>query len=98
VVDITAIIEAVIALLVSIATVFLVPWLKEKRLWETAKVGVLAAEQIFKGDGRGPEKLAYVKDWLKTRGYDVDTDRVLNVIEALVYACINAPVSGGGAA
>lgn len=48
------------------------------------KMLVYAAEQIY-GDGRGKDKLQYVKDQLIERGYDIDLDE----IEAAVYDAFN---------
>ncbi len=56
-----------------------IPWLKAKTtaqqqeyLLSTVRVLVYAAEQIY-GAGRGGEKLQYVEDELKTRGFKLDT-------------------------
>lgn len=48
------------------------------------KMLVYAAEQIY-GDGRGKDKLQYVKDQLIERGYNIDLDE----IEAAVYDAFN---------
>ena len=48
------------------------------------KMLVYAAEQLY-GDGKGKEKLQYVKDQLIERGYDIDLDE----IEAAVYDAFN---------
>lgn len=90
-VDITTIIEAIITLIVALITTFLIPYLKEKygneklnniKLW--VKIGVEAAEQLFDGDGRGEEKLAYVLNFLEQKGVTVDTDSLRAMIEAEV--------------
>ena len=56
-----------------------IPWLKAKTtaqqqeyLLSTVRVLVYAAEQIY-GAGRGGEKLQYVEDELKARGFKLDT-------------------------
>lgn len=90
-VDITIIIEAIIALIVALITTFLIPYLKEKygneklntiRLW--VRVAVEAAEQLFDGDGRGEEKLAYVLNFLEQKGITVDTASLRAMVEAEV--------------
>ena len=49
------------------------------------KIAVSAAEQIFKGSGRGEEKKQYVIAWLKERGFTVDENELDALIEAAVY-------------
>ena len=48
------------------------------------KIGVAAAEQLYKGAGRGEEKKQYVIDFLKQKGFKVDEESVINAIEAAV--------------
>ena len=62
-IDITPIINAVIALAAAGVTVFLIPWIKSKttdeqrkELLEWVKIGVAAAEQLYKGQGRGEKR------------------------------------------
>lgn len=62
-IDITPIVNAVIALLAAGVSVFLIPWIKSKttdaqrkELLEWVKIGVAAAEQLYEGQGRGEEK------------------------------------------
>ena len=71
-IDITPIINAVIALLAAGVSVFLIPWIKSKttdaqrkELLEWVKIGVAAAEQLYEGQGRGEEKKQYVLDFLQ---------------------------------
>jgi type II secretory pathway pseudopilin PulG len=77
-IDLTPIIEAVIALLAAIVTYKLVPWIRARTTAEqqallgaTAKTLVYAAEQMY-GAGRGAEKLDYVIGELRARGFDAD--------------------------
>ena len=90
--DITPIIEAVAALIGVIVTCVLIPFIKSKttasqqaeiNAW--VKIAVSAAEQIFKGSGRGEEKKAYVIAWLKEHGVKVDETELDALIEAAVY-------------
>ena len=90
-IDITPIVNAVIALLAAGVSVFLIPWIKSKttdaqrkELLEWVKIGVAAAEQLYKGAGRGEEKKQYVIDFLKQKGFKVDEESVINAIEAAV--------------
>lgn len=65
-IDITPIVNAAIALIGAGVSVFLIPWLKSqtteaqrKELTAWVKIGVAAAEQLYKGAGRGEEKKQY---------------------------------------
>jgi len=90
-VDLTPIINAVLALLAALITAFLIPWLKKKmsaqdyaRLTLIVGTAVKAAEQIYFGQDRGAEKMAYVLEILKQNGYDVNVDSITAMIEAAV--------------
>lgn len=90
-IDITTIVNAVIALIAAAITTFLIPWLRSKTtaqqredLIAWAKIAVSAAEQIYKGDGRGEEKKQYALEFLKANGFSVDEKSVNAAIEAAV--------------
>ncbi len=90
-VDVTAIVNAVIALIAAVVTAFIIPWIKSKTtvqqredLIAWVKIAVAAAEQIYKGEKRGAEKKQYVLDFLKDNGFSVDSDSVNAAIEAAV--------------
>ena len=90
--DLTPIIEAVAALIGVVITCILVPFIRSKTTAEQqkeinawVKIAVSAAEQIFKGRGRGEEKKQYVIAWLKERGFTVDENELDALIEAAVY-------------
>lgn len=85
-IDLTPVLQAVIGLLAALITYRLVPWIKARTTNEqqalmqaTIRTLVFAAEQIY-GAGGGAEKMQYVQDQLKARGFDVD----LAAIEAAV--------------
>lgn len=91
-IDLTPVMEAVIALIVAVITAFVIPWLKGKisadkleeiELWVT--VAVEAAEQLYKGSGRGEEKKAYVVQFLQEKGFTLDPDSLDKLIEAAVF-------------
>ena len=99
-VDITVIVEAVITLIVAVITAVVIPYIKAKttaqqqaqiKTW--VKIAVTAAEQIFRGSGRGTEKKEYVLEWLSEHGIVVDESRIDAMIEAAVYE-INVGVDG----
>lgn len=90
--DITTIIEIVFALIGTIFTAVVVPYIKSKTTTEQqseinawVRIAVTAAEQIYKGSGRGQEKKAYVLAWLSERNIKVDEARLDALIEAAVY-------------
>ena len=82
----------VITLLGTIITLMVIPWLKTKidsNQWQTlqdwAKVGVCAAEVLFKGTNLGKDKLAYVTKYLNEMcekyNYHFDETTVRQAIE-----------------
>lgn len=89
-VDLTPILEALIALVGAAITVFLIPWLKTKMTNEQfAKVqafvqtGVFAAEKLY-GAGNGDKKLKYVEDFLQTKKIKLDTKTLKAMVDAEV--------------
>ena len=96
-IDLTTIINAIIALLAALVTYRVIPWIKAKTTNEQqayiralVKAGVYAAEQIYNTDGMGSEKMAYVKNYLQSFGFDINVTE----IEAAVSEYINKPVDG----
>lgn len=90
-IDITPIVNAVIALLAAGVSVSLIPWIKSKttdeqrkELLEWVKIGVAAAEQLYEGQGRGEEKKKYALEFLASMGFTVDEEAVNAAIEAAV--------------
>jgi len=93
-IDLTAIINCVIALLAALVTYRVIPWIKAKTTNEQqayiralVKAGVYAAEQIYQTDGMGRKKMEYVKEFLYQHGFDVN----ITEIEAAVAEYINYP-------
>lgn len=90
-IDITTIVNAVIALIAAVISVFVIPWIKSRttsqqreELIAWVKIAVAAAEQMYKGSGRGAEKKQYVLDFLESNGFTIDDDSVNAAIEAAV--------------
>ena len=95
-IDLANIIRAVIALIATLITSFLIPWIKRKCDEEKLKniqtwvsIAVYAAEQIFNGPGLGEEKKAYVLKFLCDHGYTVNADELDAMIEAAVLEMKN---------
>lgn len=91
-IDITPIIEAVIGLIAAIVGGVLIPYIRSKTTAEEqkeiaawVKIAVTAAEQIYKGSGRGEEKKQYVLNWLKEHNITVDAEAIDAMIESAVY-------------
>lgn len=94
-INLTPIIQAILALMAALITYRLIPWIKarttaaqQSNIRAAVKVLVFAAEQLY-GAGKGKEKLQYVRDRLREQGFDVDTDE----IEAAVGEYINHGLS-----
>lgn len=106
--NITPVIEAVFALIAAIITAIVVPYIKSRTTTQQqtqiaawVRIAVTAAEQLYKGSGRGAEKKAYVLDWLHEHGVTVDESKLDAMIESAVYEINNSvfvtsePVEGG---
>jgi hypothetical protein len=85
-IDLTPVIQAIIALLAALVTYKLIPWIKSKTTVEqqtalniAARTLVFAAEQIY-GDGKGADKFDFVVMKLQEHGFTADPA----VIEAAV--------------
>lgn len=89
--DITPIVAIIIALIFAVITIIIAPWIKSRttseqltQIMSWVNIAVLAAEQLFKGIGRGEEKKQYVIDFLKSKGYYIDAEKIEAMIEAEV--------------
>ena len=81
-IDLTPIIQAIIALIAAIITAKVIPWIKARTTNEQQKLLkavtttlVFAAEQIY-GAGKGHLKMEYVANALAAKGYEVDHDMI----------------------
>ena len=90
-IDITLILNSVIALAAAIVSTVIIPWIRSKTttqqreaLMAWVKIAVEAAEQIFSGEGRGDEKKKYVAAFLEEKGFKIDGRSVDAAIEAAV--------------
>ncbi len=83
--DWTTIVIAFIGLItticVTLITKQLLPWLKEKNLYQAALIGVDAAEAMY-GRYHGDAKLEYAINSLKIKGFDVETLPVIDALKA----------------
>jgi len=97
-IDITPVVNAAVILIGAVITAFVVPWIQNKtsaaRFSEIScwvSVAVEAAEQIYKGTGRGKEKKAYVLSFLESKGFTIDFDSLDNLIESAVFSLPETP-------
>lgn len=90
-IDLTQIVIALIGLAVSLITSYLIPYINTHissdkldliRKW--AEVAVKCAELTYSGDKRGTDKKQFVIDFLKSKGFAVNTSEVEAIIEATV--------------
>ena len=95
-IDLTPIIDAVIALAAALATAFLIPWIKKRlsaedqeKLTFWLKIGVQAAEEYYRGPGQGEAKAEYVRQLLRKKGYDLDVNEVIALINSTVWELIH---------
>lgn len=94
--DLTLIAVFAIGLIVAVITLTILPWAEanvdEKRFRKALSIicmAVEAAEQIFKGSGRGAEKKDYVLKILELNGCSLDMEVVDVAIESAVYQLQN---------
>ena len=104
-INLTKILLAVFDLIAIIITYRLVPWIKAKTTNEQqiyiralVKAGVFAAEQIYKAEGMGTQKMEYVKQFLLSHGYDINVTEIeaavseyINNVPGMVYAQVQLP-------
>lgn len=94
-IDLTPLIEALIALFSAIITLFILPKLTQclnKKLTaeqmsvlkDWVKIAVAAAEQLY-GSKAGQQKKEYVVSFLLSKGIVFDVDEVTALIESEVY-------------
>lgn len=89
--DITLVVNSIIALAAAVVTAVLIPWIKSKttaeqrkEVNEWVKIAVTAAEQIYKETGKGKDKKAYVLKFLEEKNLKVDEKSVDLMIESAV--------------
>ena len=90
-IDITQIVVALVGVLATIVTGYLIPYIRSKtssdvqaeiNYWAT--VAVNAAEQKYSAPKSGEKKKEYVLEFLKAKGFKIDLNSLDNVIESAV--------------
>lgn len=89
-INLTPLVEAVIAVLAMVISTYLIPWLKVRmsneqleKVYAIVDVGVYAAEKLY-GAGHGDDKLAYVKEFLAARGVELDTAQLKVFVDSAI--------------
>ena len=89
--DLTPVVQAVISLAIAVMTYLIIPYVKAKvgeqkyeQICEWVRIAVLAADQIYKGEGRGAEKKKYVLEFLNSKGFKIDAESIDALIESQV--------------
>lgn len=91
-IDITQLVIALIGILCTAITTYLIPYFKSKttttqqaNILNWAKLGVQCAEILYTGSGKGDEKRAYVEKYIQKMcekaNIKIDTDSVRIAIE-----------------
>lgn len=75
--------KIIIPLLCTVLTIYVIPLLKEKKLYDYVVIAVQAAEQIFE-HGKNTEKFRYVKEWVQKK-FKISDEDLKNIIESAVY-------------
>lgn len=90
-IDITNLLKIAVDLIFLLISLYVIPWLKEKKdneEWQKkyryVEIGVKAAEQIYKESGMGKFKKDYVWKFLASKGYSVNEAELDNMIESAV--------------
>lgn len=90
-IDLTPIFNVAIAAAIVSITAYLIPFIRSKLtslqfsdLTKWTMIAVSAAEQLYKGSGRGEEKKQAVVEFLNKKGFKIDFSSLDTVIEAAV--------------
>lgn len=78
------VIKAVFFIIVLVVSGYVIPFLKNKNIYDYAKIAVQAAEQIYKESGMGKDKFEYVRNWLHKK-LNITDDDLKKIIESAVY-------------
>lgn len=88
--NLTTIVEAILALAVAVITVFVLPWLsanttarEREDLLSWVDIAVAAAQQLYH-QCSGEQRLDYALALLEEKGFDIDDGAVADAVEAAV--------------
>lgn len=80
--------KILIPLVCTVLTLYIIPLLKEKKLYKYVTIAVQAAEQIYSDSGMGKQKFEYVKKWI-TEKFRISEQDLTKIIESAVYELNN---------
>lgn len=88
--NLTTIVEAILALAVTVITVFVLPWIsanttarEREDLLSWVDIAVAAAQQLYH-QCSGEQRLDYALALLEEKGFDIDDGAVADAVEAAV--------------
>lgn len=84
-IDLTQIALAIISLLSTIITAYIIPQLRNKRIRSLIMTGVKAAEKKYEEPGMGEKKNEYVKRYLASKGYVLSMEEVDLMIDSALF-------------
>lgn len=94
--NITLLLKLILLLVAAVYTYVLVPFIKAKTtdsqlesLKSFVRVGVRAAEMMYKEHGMGELKKKYVLSYLQDLGYEVNLEEIDAIIEGAVFELKN---------
>lgn len=89
-IDLTPLVNALIAVVAVVITIYVIPWIKSRtttaqreNIQEWVKIGCSAAEQLY-NSGQIQNRKAYVLQFLAQKKLKVNTDELDKLIEAAV--------------
>ena len=80
----SVLLEIVLSAIALLASRYIIPWLKEKRMLEAAKIAVEAAEQLITESGAGEQRFNQALAWIAPK-FKLTEDEARKLIEAAVY-------------
>ena len=80
--------EFVATIILLVISKHVIPWLKEKKLCDAAKIAVEAAEQLITQSGQGKLKFEQAKAWLSTK-FKLSDEELEKIIESADYKIKN---------
>lgn len=84
----SVLLEIVLSIIALVASKYIIPWLKEKRMLSAAELIVEAVEQTIRETGAGQEKYQLALSWLSKK-FKVSEEQAQQIIEAAVYKMKN---------
>ena len=78
------IVKLIIPIICIVLSYYIIPLLKQKKLYDSVCYAVQAAEQIFSEKGMGKEKYEYVSELISEK-IKISEQELKNIIESMVY-------------